>query len=402
MKVPQGWKIYHLGELFTSRKEKGYDGLPTFSVTINDGLIDRSTLERKMETNLEADQHLLVKKGDISYNMMRMWQGALGLAYFDGIVSPAYVVLAPTKLVDSKFAFLWFKLSRMIYLFWAYSYGLTEDRLRLYYNDFIKIKNFLPPLPEQKAIADILTTWDEAIEKYEKLIAAKEKRFQWLLHELIGKHQKDKPRIDTNVVVSPSNHKHEWRMVKLGDVCDVTMGSSPPSVAYNDMGNGLPLLQGKADLKVRKSAPRLYTSIITKTCCTGDLLISVRAPVGYISKACHHCCIGRGIAALGIKKDFSTDYIFFLLVSIENKLTSVSQGGTFEAISGDEISKIKIKCPSIETQKKIADTLSAAQHEIDILKQLSEKYKLQKRGLMQKLLTGKWRVNAHVVKMYEE
>ena len=125
-----------LGNYFRVRKEKGKPGLPTLSVTMNDGLVDRSDLDRKMETNLTPEQHLNVRKGDIAYNMMRMWQGAFGRADKDGIVSPAYVVVRPRESVDSRFAAHWFKSARMIHLFWAYSYGLTEDRLRLYADDF--------------------------------------------------------------------------------------------------------------------------------------------------------------------------------------------------------------------------------------------------------------------------
>jgi type I restriction enzyme S subunit len=86
-----------LGEFFGNRQEPGRPGLPVMSVTMNDSLVFRDDLERRTESALRADQHLLVKKGDIAYNMMRMWQGACGLATADGIVSPAYVVLAPRK-----------------------------------------------------------------------------------------------------------------------------------------------------------------------------------------------------------------------------------------------------------------------------------------------------------------
>ena len=67
---------YRLGDLFSSRREKGRAGLPTLSVTLNYGLVNREDLERKQDTNLAPEEHLLVKPGDIVYNMMRMWQGA--------------------------------------------------------------------------------------------------------------------------------------------------------------------------------------------------------------------------------------------------------------------------------------------------------------------------------------
>ena len=77
----------HLGDFFSQRQEIGNPGLPLMSVTMNDSLVLRDDLDRRTESALRPDQHLLVKKGDIAYNMMRMWQGACGLASSDGIVS---------------------------------------------------------------------------------------------------------------------------------------------------------------------------------------------------------------------------------------------------------------------------------------------------------------------------
>ncbi|MDN5434832.1 MAG: hypothetical protein L0G10_14420, partial [Acinetobacter sp.] len=87
------WALQNLGSLFSKRRDKGISGVPTYSVTLNNGIVNRDDLERDTPTNLSPQEHLLVKKNDLAYNMMRMWQGALGLAPTDGIVSPAYVVL---------------------------------------------------------------------------------------------------------------------------------------------------------------------------------------------------------------------------------------------------------------------------------------------------------------------
>src|SRR5260370_3784479 len=108
-----------LGGLFKNRREKGEPHLPLLSVTMSNGLVRRQSLERKTESTLDAEEHLLVRKGDIAYNMMRMWQGAFGLATEDGMVSPAYVVLAPTNKIDPLYFFYLFKTPRLRYLFWA-------------------------------------------------------------------------------------------------------------------------------------------------------------------------------------------------------------------------------------------------------------------------------------------
>jgi type I restriction enzyme S subunit len=173
-----------LGDFFNQRQEPGSSGLPVMSVTMNDSLVLRESIDRRLESALRPDQHLLVKKGDIAYNMMRMWQGACGLALADGIVSPAYVVLEPKPGVDSRFAFHWFKSARMIYLFWAYSHGLTEDRLRLYFDNFCEIPAAPPSLDQQRLIADLLDSWDEAIAETESLIKARKQRKKALVQAL--------------------------------------------------------------------------------------------------------------------------------------------------------------------------------------------------------------------------
>jgi len=71
------FRTVHLGDVFQERKERGRAGLPVMAVTMNDGLVERASLDRRMETNLEPQDHLLARKGDIAYNMMRMWQGVL-------------------------------------------------------------------------------------------------------------------------------------------------------------------------------------------------------------------------------------------------------------------------------------------------------------------------------------
>src|SRR5262245_54935427 len=109
--VPDGWYKTKLGSLFENRRERGISGLPTLYVTLNDGLVLRESLDRKTDTNLSPEEHLLVHKNDIAYNMMRMWQGASGLADFNGLVSPAYVVLSPKKNIDPLFASYFLKSS---------------------------------------------------------------------------------------------------------------------------------------------------------------------------------------------------------------------------------------------------------------------------------------------------
>lgn len=167
------FKVQALGELFAERKESGIAGLPTLSVTMHDGMVDREEHGRRVASELKPEEHLLAHRHDIAYNMMRMWQGVSGLAPFKGLVSPAYVVLKPLAGIDPLFGSYLFKLPETIRLFHRYSQGLTNDRLRLYYDQFSEIRVPIPTdINEQRRIAKLLETLDQQIEESESLITA--------------------------------------------------------------------------------------------------------------------------------------------------------------------------------------------------------------------------------------
>ncbi|WP_164103724.1 restriction endonuclease subunit S [Candidatus Laterigemmans baculatus] len=179
------WKLTKAGELFSRRSEPGVPDLPVLSVTIDRGLIRRDSIERKMESTLDTEQHLLVRSGDIVYNMMRMWQGASGLAREDGVVSPAYVVLKPMSHVDPLFASYFFKLRHTVKQFQDYSFGLTKDRLRLYYKDFAAIPLRFPPPAEQRQIACVLSAVDREIDLNRAKVARVRRQKKGLMQQLL-------------------------------------------------------------------------------------------------------------------------------------------------------------------------------------------------------------------------
>lgn len=186
--LPDGWRQCRMGDLFESRRERGRPGLPLLSVTMNDGLVDREDLDRKQDSALAAEEHLLVKPGDIAYNMMRMWQGAFGLADREGLVSPAYVVLKPRSGIEPEYAAQLMRTRRMLHALWSYSYGLTDDRLRLYFPDFASIKVVIPPKSEQRRIGTALSWWDQSIACSRRMAEAAERHRDTILDRLDSTH----------------------------------------------------------------------------------------------------------------------------------------------------------------------------------------------------------------------
>lgn len=178
----------------------------------------------------------------------------------------------------------------------------------------------------------------------------------------------------------------EWSMLELGKFAKIVMGQSPSSEAYNERGEGVPLLQGNADIKDRHQVVRVYTTDITKTCDINDIIMTVRAPVGTISRASFKSCIGRGVCA--IKTD--SEYLYQYLISIEQEWDKLASGSTFVSITSNQIFDRIIFVPlTIQEQKKIADCLSSLDKYIDATKRKLDLLKEYKKGLMQRLFPAK-------------
>lgn len=196
-------------------------------------------------------------------------------------------------------------------------------------------------------------------------------------------------KLNENKVTEIGLTPQDWEVKKLGEVAKVIMGQSPASQYYNTDMKGLPLIQGNADIKKRKSIARVYTTQITKSCNIGDIIMTVRAPVGAVGKASRKSCLGRGVCSI----DFENDYLYYYLLSIEDKWTQMSKGSTFDSINSKEVMELDILLPSDEKeQKAIAEVLTDTDNMILSLEKLLDKKKKIKQGTMQELLTGKKRL----------
>jgi type I restriction enzyme S subunit len=234
---------------------------------------------------------------------------------------------------------------------------------------FLKLPCYIPPTKEQERIAEILTHCDKVIELKKQLIEEKCRQKKWLMQKIF-------------------NNKE--RVERLEAFAEVLMGQSPGSNTYNSNQEGLPLIQGNADINGRLPEPRQYTTAPTKTCNQEDLLLSVRAPVGHVSKSTMKACIGRGMCAIRPKKH--TEYIYQFLLFFEEKWIRVSQGSTFDAICGDDIRKLEVPLYSNNIIWRIEQLLSYSDQEIDLLEQELAQWHAKKKSLMQLLLTGLVRV----------
>jgi len=147
--------------------------------------------------------------------------------------------------------------------------------------------------------------------------------------------------------VKKTNKKKGWTEARLGEqgIATVVMGQSPPGSTYNSTGEGLPFYQGKADFGDTHPTPRVWCTGPKKLAEPGDILLSVRAPVGPTNIAMGQFCIGRGLAAIRGEKRVLTEYIYLWFKKIEAWLSSQGEGSTFKAIGKDRIEELSIAVP---------------------------------------------------------
>ena len=163
--VPEHWEVRRNGRLFMQRNETGFPSLPILEVSLRTGVRvrDFENSDRKQAMG-DREKYKRAVRGDVAYNMMRMWQGAAGVAPVDGLVSPAYVVARPLSGTESRYFTYLFRIPAYMGEVDKYSRGIVKDRNRLYWEDFKQIPSPYPPLSEQVAIADAIESASEEID----------------------------------------------------------------------------------------------------------------------------------------------------------------------------------------------------------------------------------------------
>jgi type I restriction enzyme S subunit len=171
--IPENWEMTKNGLLFNQRDERDFPDLPILQVSISKGVTLREFSKDRVEQMAEDPAtYKRTKKGDIVFNKMRMWQGAIGVAPQDGLVSPDYTVAKPIETVNPRYFELQFRTDFYKTEVNRYSYGIVSDRNRLYWDGFKQIKSISPPFEEQNIIVNFLDRETEKIDTFINKISA--------------------------------------------------------------------------------------------------------------------------------------------------------------------------------------------------------------------------------------
>lgn len=372
-----GWTPYHLSDIYTERKEPGNESLPLLTVSIHsgvsDGELDEDELPKKVKRIEDKSQYKRASTGDLVFNMMRAWQGAIGTVRTEGMVSPAYIVAKPNDKVYPLFMDYYMKTPRMIGMINRQSYGVTDFRKRLYWDSFAPIPCILPPVTEQRKIAEILTTQDKAIELQGRKIEELKRYKKGCLERMFPRNGQKVPEKRF------PGFTGDWEQRKLCELVDVCSGRD-----YKHLSEGTIPVYG-----------------------TGGYMLSVSEALSYDRDAIGIGRKGTIDKPFVLKAPFWTvdtlfyavpehpeclDFIHDVFQIIDWKKKDESTG--VPSLSKEAIDNTNVMVPKIDEQIIIGGFFTRIDALITLHQRKLEEMKKLKKALMQLLLTGIVRVNA--------
>lgn len=246
--IPEGWQVQRNGRLFSHRVETGYPDLPILEVSLRTGVRVRDMVNGKRKQVMSAkEKYKRAVKGDIAYNMMRMWQGAVGPAPADGLVSPAYVVVKPHAGVNTAYFSYLFRTAAYMQEVNKFSRGIVADRNRLYWESFKQMPSLVPGAEDQDRIVAFLQVQDRRIAHFinakRKLVALLKEQKHVIVERMISQGLDDAaPRVASNIDWQPHVPAH-WEPCKLKHVAifNPTRAESASRRVSDDMVSFVPM-----------------------------------------------------------------------------------------------------------------------------------------------------------------
>lgn len=354
------WEQRQLGEIGTTYSglsgknksdfEKGNSIFVTFLEVLNNPVLKNIDLTNKVEIK-ENEHQNKVKRNDILFNTSSETP--------EEVATSTVVDVNQDNLYLNSFCFGFRPNVQFSNYYIGYYLRSNHFRNRVFclaqgisrYNiskkSLIKLKLSLPKLEEQDKISRIFNQIELLLTLYERKVKLLLQIKKYLLDNLFT--EKDYPKLRFK------GFTEAWEQRKLGKQNKITMGQSPSSKNYTDNPNDWILIQGNADLKNGKVTPRLYTSQVTKKADIGDIILTVRAPVGEVAITDYKVILGRGVAS--IKGNL---FIYFALEKFKtnNKWNMYSSGSTFDSITGKDLNNLALFFPSKMEENKIGKLLN--------------------------------------------
>jgi len=368
--------LHRIGDIYAERSERGAADMELLSVTMNGGVMQRSEIEGKDNSSEDKSNYKVVRKGDMVYNSMRMWQGANGVSSYDGIVSPAYTVLtAKVSICNEYFAAL-FKNYKLINEFRKNSQGMTSDTWNLKYPQIETIKVYLPEVAEQEKVASMLVTLDKRIAAQATLVEQLKKYKRGVMRAIFR---------DKAILFSETT---KWKSVRLGDECTFFSGGTPKSTDSSFYGGAIPFIRSgeihsdKTELFLTDDGLK-YSS--AKMVSKGDLIIALYgATSGEVDISKIDGAINQAI--LCIRPSWINKvYLKYLLEDRKDDILNTYLQGGQGNLSAEIIKNLIFDIPDEGSQLVVVDFLNTMDRRINSSIMLMENLITLRSGLMQQL-----------------
>nr|WP_295348625.1 restriction endonuclease subunit S [uncultured Streptococcus sp.] len=355
-------------EEIAKRRTKSSDNPDLPRIEYQDIISGEGRLNKDLNKNIDCRKGIVFETNDILYGKLRPYLKNWLHPNFNGIALGDFWVLQARN-CDSKFLFSLVQSPKFQRI------ANDTSGTKMPRSDWKTVSQTEFSIPssneEQSAIGSLFRTLDDLLASYKDNLVNYQSLKATMLAKMFPKAGQTVPEIRLD------GFDGEWENKILSEVTNITMGQSPKSENYTDNPNDYILVQGNADIKDKQVVPRLWTTEVTKMAEIGDIILTVRAPVGDIGKTDFNVVIGRGVAAIK-----GNDFIFYTLEKM--KMTGFwnrfSTGSTFESISSNDIKEAIIQLPTLEEQQAIGtyfsnlDNLIAAhQEKISQLETLKKK-----------------------------
>ena len=373
------WEQRKLGEVLKERTERAKGDEELLSVTIANGVIRQIDSEKRNTASEDRSNYKIVKKGDVPYNSMRMWQGAVGNSKYNGIVSPAYTILTPTSEANGKFFMELFKKKSTLQIFQRWSQGLTSDTWNLKYPILSSIQFAIPSVEEQEKIAEYFSSLDHLITLHQRKCDDTKKLKKYMLQKMFPKNGEKFPKIRFK------GFTEAWEQRKLGEVLKerTERAKGDEELLSVTIANGV-IRQIDSEKRNTASEDRSNYKIVKK----GDVPYnSMRMWQGAVGNSKYNGIVSPAYTILTPTSEANGKFFMelFKKKSTLQIFQRWSQGLTSDTwnLKYPILSSIQFAIPSVEEQEKIAEYFSSLDHLItlhqrkcDTLKEL-KKYMLQ-------------------------
>lgn len=351
---------------------------------------------------VSADKDSVLRKGKLTRNDLVMTtRGTIGnvgfyneRVSFDNIRINSGMVIFRTKPEEILPAFLYQYLRSPYFNQQVNTLRTGAAQPQLPIRDIKCIKIQIPELNDQEKIADRLSVYDDLIDNNRKRIQLLEESArllfrEWFVYFRFPGHEKVHPirKSNSNGVKVVDGVPEGWKKRRLVEVADIAMGQSPKSVYYNDNGLGLPFHQGVTGFGDRFPRNQIYCTQKNRMAQAGDILFSVRAPVGRINISTEKIIIGRGLSAIRSKENHQS-YLFYELKNHFFKEDMIGGGAIFAAITKKDLENVVIIYPDERTIEQFEKITNPIDRQINILSTQNQKLAQARDLLLPRLMSG--------------